>query len=140
MAEGDGHTRLQDRPTAELVQRLSDNATRLVRAEIELAKAELAAKGKRAGIGAGLLGGAALLSMFALGAVTAAIIALWALLVPLWAAALITAGIYLVVAGIAGLLGKNSMQRAVPPVPEQALETTRTDLELTKARVKEVRS
>jgi uncharacterized membrane protein YqjE len=135
-----GHQNLQDKPTAELVKDISDQATRLVRSEIELAKAELAAKGKQAGIGAGMLGGAGLLAVVGLGALTAAAIAALATAMPTWAAALIVAAVYFAVAGIAALLGKGRVQKAAPPLPERAIDSARTDIQTTKARVKEARS
>jgi uncharacterized membrane protein YqjE len=135
-----GQQHLQEKPTAELVKDISDQATRLVRSEIELAKAELAAKGKQAGIGAGMFGGAGLFAVFGLGALTAAAIAALATAVATWLAALIVAVVYLAIAGIAALLGKGRVQQATPPVPERAIDSTRTDIETTKARVKEARS
>ena len=135
-----GHQQLQDKPTAELVKDISDQATRLVRSEIELAKAELAVKGKQAGIGAGMFGGAGLLAVFGFGALTAAAIAALATAVATWLAALIVAVVYFAVAGIAALLGKGRVQKATPPLPERAIDSTKQDIETTKARVKEARS
>ncbi len=135
-----GHHQLQDKPTAELVKDISDQATRLVRAEIELAKAELAVKGKQAGIGAGMFGGAGLFAVFGFGALTAAAIAALATAVDTWLAALIVAGVYFAVAGVAALLGKGRVQQATPPLPERAIDSTKQDIETTKARVKEARS
>jgi uncharacterized membrane protein YqjE len=135
-----GQQNLQEKPTADLVKDISDQATRLVRSEIELAKAELAAKGKQAGIGAGMFGGAGLFAVFGFGALTAAAIAALATAVATWLAALIVAVVYFAVAGIAGLLGKGRVQQATPPLPERAISSTKTDIETTKARVKEARS
>ena len=119
---------------------LSDHTTHLVRAEVELAKAELAAKGKQAGIGAGMFGGAGAFAVYGLGALTAAIVALLATAMDTWLAALIVAVVYFAIAGVAALLGKNRVQAATPPVPEQAIATTKQDVDVTKARVKEARS
>jgi uncharacterized membrane protein YqjE len=135
-----GHQQLQDKPTAELVKDISDQATRLVRSEIELAKAELAVKGKQAGIGAGMFGGAGLFAVFGFGALTAAAIAALATAVATWLAALIVAVVYFAIAGIAALLGKGRVQQATPPLPERAIDSTKQDIETTKARVKEARS
>ena len=135
-----GHQQLQDKPTAELVKDISDQATRLVRSEIELAKAELAVKGKQAGIGAGMFGGAGLFAVFGFGALTAAAIAALATAVATWLAALIVAVVYFAIAGIAALLGKGRVQQAGPPLPELAIDSTKQDIETTKARVKEARS
>jgi hypothetical protein len=53
---------------AELVAQLSEETSRLAHQEVELAKAELAAKAKRAGIGGGAFGGAGVFGFYALGA------------------------------------------------------------------------
>jgi uncharacterized membrane protein YqjE len=135
-----GQQKLQDKPTADLVKDISDQATRLVRAEVELAKAELAVKGKQAGIGAGMFGGAGLLAVFGIGALTTAAIAALATAMPTWAAALIVAVVYLAAAGVVALLGKGRVQQATPPLPERAIDSTKTDIETAKARVKEARS
>jgi len=121
---------------AELTRRLTDQTTRLVREEVELAKAELAAKGKRAGIGAGMFGGAGLLGLYALGALTAAVILALSTAVAGWLAALIVAVVYAAVAGVLVLLGKAQAQSATPPVPEQAVESVKEDVEWTKQRIK----
>lgn len=140
MPDANGRPQLEDQPTADLVKQLSDQATQLVRAEVELAKAELAQKGKQAGIGAGMFGGAGVFGLYGVGALVAAAVAGLATAVDTWLAALIVAVVLLAVAGVAALLGKSRVQAASPPVPEQAIETTKEDLEVTKARVKEARS
>ena len=140
MPEANGQAELRDKPTPELVKQLSDQTSQLVRSEIELAKAELATKGKQAGIGAGMFGGAGLFALFGFGALTTAAIAALSLAVATWLAALIVAAVYFAIAGIAALMGRGRVKQATPPVPEQAIETTRTDVEVTKARVKEARS
>jgi uncharacterized membrane protein YqjE len=140
MPESNGRTDLRDKPTPELVKQLSDQTSRLVRSEIELAKAELATKGRQAGIGAGMFGGAGLFAVFGFGALTAAAIAALATAVDTWLAALIVAAVYFAIAGIAALMGKGRVSKATPPLPQQAIDTTRDDVEVTKARVKEARS
>jgi uncharacterized membrane protein YqjE len=129
-----------EQPVGELVQQLSEHATHLMRAEVELAKAELAEKGKQAGIGAGMFGGAGVFALYGIGALVAAVIALLATAVATWLAAVIVAVALFAIAGVAALVGKGRVQAATPPVPEQALATTQADVELTKARVKEARS
>src|SRR3954451_14333010 len=106
MPDPNGRTDLQDRPMGELVKQLSDQTTQLVRAEVELAKAELAQKGKQAGIGAGMFGGAGVFGFYGFGALTAAIIAVIATAMDTWIAALIVAAVYFAIAGIAALMGK----------------------------------
>src|SRR5947209_11657761 len=104
---------------AELVKQLSDQTTELFHQEIELAKAELAVKGKRAGVGAGMFGGAGVVGLYAVGAIVAAAIAALSIAVATWLAAVIVAAILGAIAGVLALTGKNKIQAAIPPVPEQ---------------------
>jgi uncharacterized membrane protein YqjE len=122
--------------TGELVTRLSSQISELVRGELALAKAELAQKGKRAGIGAGLAGTAGVLALYGLGALITTVIAALALVLPVWAAALIVAVLIFVVAGVLGLLGKNQIQRATPPVPESTVESVKRDVATVQERIK----
>jgi hypothetical protein len=96
-------------------------------------------KGKQAGLGAGMFGAAGLIGLFALGALTAAIILLLATAITGWLSALIVAAVYGAVAGVLVLNGRSRVQRAVPPVPEQSLESVKTDVEVTRERVQEGR-
>jgi membrane protein len=123
----------------ELVRQLSDQTTALVRAEVELAKAELAEKGKRAGIGAGMFGGAGVVALYAVGALTAAAILALATAVDGWLAALIIGVVYAVLAGALALMGRGKVQQATPPLPERAVETTKEDVDMVKARAKDGR-
>jgi hypothetical protein len=123
--------------TAELVQQASEQLSRLVRDEITLAKAELAEKGKRAGIGAGLFGGAGALAMYGLGAAIATGIIALDLVLPLWLAALIVTVVLFAVAGVLALLGKKQISRAVPPEPLAAIESVKADVDEVKHAVKE---
>jgi len=122
--------------TGELVTRLSAQLSELVRGELALAKAELAQKGKRAGIGAGLAGAAGVLALYGVGALITTVIAALALVLPVWAAALIVAVVIFIVAGVLGLLGKNQIQRATPPVPESTVESVKRDVAAVSERIK----
>jgi uncharacterized membrane protein YqjE len=128
-----------DRSIADLVKQLSDQTTTLVRQEIDLAKAELALKGKQAGVGAGLFGGAGMFGLYALGALTACVILALATAMTGWLAALIVAAIYGAIAGVLALTGKNKVKQGAPPVPEQTVESVKEDVEWTKQRVKDGR-
>jgi uncharacterized membrane protein YqjE len=129
-----------DRPVAELLQEFSHQTTTLMRQELELAKLELAEKGKRAGIGAGMFGGAGVLGLYAAGALTACLILALATAMTGWLAALIVAVVYAAAAGGLALMGKSKVRQAVPPVPEQATESVKEDVQWTKARAKQARS
>lgn len=123
--------------TAELVQQASEQLSRLVRDEITLAKAELAEKGKRAGIGAGLFGGAGALAVYGLGAAIATGIIALDLVLPLWLAALIVTVVLFAIAGVLALLGRRQISRAVPPEPLAAVESVKADVDEVKHAVKE---
>jgi len=125
---------LQDASTSELVKQLSEQTSRLVRQELELAKAELSIKGKQAGLGAGLFGGAGVLGLFALAALTAAVIAALSLAMATWLAALIVAVVYGAAAGVAALMGRRKVQEALPPVPQDSVESVKEDVQWTKTR------
>jgi uncharacterized membrane protein YqjE len=139
MPERNGDTELRDQPVGELMKELSDQTTTLVRKEIELAKAELAEKGKRAGIGAGMFGGAGMLGFYALGALTATAILALATALAAWLAALIVTVVYAAIAGVLALQGRNKVQAATPPVPERAVDSTKEDVSWVKNRAKSAR-
>ncbi|HEX4717250.1 MAG TPA: phage holin family protein [Thermoleophilaceae bacterium] len=139
MAEDNGPTEVRDQPVSELVKQLSDQTTTLVRQEVELAKAELAEKGKKAGIGAGMFGGAGLFGVFAFGALTATFILALSEAVTPWLAALIVTLVYGAIAAVLALQGKNKVQEATPPVPERALDSTKEDVAWVKTRAKSAR-
>ena len=124
---------------AELIKQLSEQSSRLARQEVELAKAELAVKGKRAGLGAGMFGGAGAFGFYGLGALTAAAILALATAVTAWLAALIIAVVFAAIAGALALQGKNKVQQATPPVPEEAAESVKEDLQWAKTRAQQAR-
>jgi uncharacterized membrane protein YqjE len=128
-----------DRPVGELLRELSEQTSTLVRQELELARLELTQKGKRAGIGVGMFGGAGALGFYALGALTAAVILVLATAMAGWLAALIVAAAYGVVAGVLALMGKTKVRQATPPVPQQATESVKEDVQWTKARAKQAK-
>ena len=131
---------LRERPTGDLLKELSDHTTVLVQQEIALAKAELAEKGKKAGLGAGMFGGAGLFGVFAFAALTTCIIAVLESPLSLWLAALIVAVVYAAVAGVLALQGRNKVKEAVPPVPEQATESVKEDVQWAKTRAQSGRT
>lgn len=127
---------LSDQSTAELVQRASEQITRLVHDELALAKAELAEKGKRAGVGAGLFGGGGVFAIYGVGAMVATLIIVLDLFLELWLAALIVTVFLFVVAGILMLLGKKQVTKAVPPEPTEAVASIKADVVEVKHAVK----
>lgn len=123
----------------ELVKQLSEQSSRLARQEVELAKAELAVKSKRAGVGAGMFGGAGAFGFYGFGALTAAAILALATAVDGWLAALIVAVVYGAIAGILALQGKHKVQQATPPIPEEAAESVKEDVQWAKSRARHAR-
>ena len=121
----------KERPIGELVKDLSQQTSTLVRKELELARAELQQQGKVAGKGAGLLGGATVAGLLALGALSAALIALLDKAMAIWVAALIVMALWAIVALVLAQAGRTSMQRATPPAP-QTVETVKEDIQWAK--------
>ena len=130
---------LRSHSTGELVKELSEQTTTLVRKEIELAKAELSQKGKVAGEGAGMFGGAAVVGLLALGTLTTMILALLDKAMDLWVAALIVTVVYGAIAAVLALTGKDRVKKGMPPAPEQTVETVKEDVQWAKNRAKSAR-
>ena len=128
-----------DQPVAALLKDLSEQTSTLVRKELELARLEMTEKGKRAGIGVGMFGGAGLVGLYALGALIAAAILALATAITPWLAALVMAAVCGVVAGGLALAGKSKVSQAAPPLPEQATESVKEDVRWTKAKAEEAR-
>ena len=131
---------LRDRPTGELLRELSDQTTTLVKQELDLAKAELQEKGKQAGIGAGMFGGAGSFGVGAFAALTAGVIAALSQAMDTWLAALIVAVVYAAVAGVMAMTGKKKVKQAAPPIPEQAKDSVKEDLEWAKTQARSGRT
>jgi uncharacterized membrane protein YqjE len=140
VSEHDPRTDVRERPAAELMRELTDQTTSLVRKEIELAKLELAEKGKKAGMGAGMFGGAGLFGVGAFATSTACLVLALDLVVAAWLAALIVTVVYAAIAGVLAMRGKKEIKQAGPPLPERAVESTKEDLEWAKTRAKSGRS
>lgn len=128
-----------DRPTADLVRDLSTQLTTLVRKELELARMELAAKGKQAGVGAGMLGAGGLLAFLGLATLVGAAVAALATTLDTWLASLVVAAVLLAAAGLLALLGKNRTTEAMPPAPERTIADVKEDVRFTKEHAQEVR-
>ena len=133
MANGDQD--LRERPVGELMKQLAQETSTLVRQEIELAKAEVAQKGKKAGTGIGMVGAAGVVGLLAAGALTAFFILALDGLMPAWAAALVVAIVYAIIAGALYMMGREKVQEAGSPVPEQTVETLKEDVEWAKTQM-----
>jgi hypothetical protein len=137
MADPNGSAQPAVAPQAsagELVRQLSEQVSRLIRDELKLAEYEMTSKARRMGRGAGVFGGSGLAALYGIGCLLAAAIIGLASVLPAWAAALIVGGALLLIAGLAALVGKSQVSKAVPPVPEQTVQSVQADVEEIKER------
>ncbi|MBN0039304.1 phage holin family protein [Cellulosimicrobium cellulans] len=119
----------EQKPTVgQLVERLSEQATRLVRSEIALAKAELTTKAKHAGIGIGMLVVGGVLVLYGLGFLLHSAMEGLATVMPVWLAALIVGLVLVLVAGTLAFVGVKQLQRGVPPTPTGAVDSIKEDV------------
>jgi uncharacterized membrane protein YqjE len=121
-----------DQTLGALVHQLTQQLPELIRSEMRLAQAEVAQKGKRAGVGIGMFSVAGLLAFFAFGSIVATAILALTLVVDAWLAALIVALVLLAGAAVAGLVGKNKVAEAGPPAPERAIQGLKEDIATVK--------
>jgi uncharacterized membrane protein YqjE len=124
----------RDASLGELSMELSQQISRLVRDEFQLAQVEIKEKGKRFGRGAGWMGAGGVLALFGFGClVTTAVLALDKVWVN-WLAALVVGGCLLVAAGIAVMAGRGQLRRGTPPVPSEAIASAKEDIQTLKGR------
>jgi uncharacterized membrane protein YqjE len=122
----------EDASLGELVVKITDDVRTLVRDEIRLAQLELKEKGKRAGMGAGMLGGAGVVAWFGVGTLVACAVLALALVMPYWLSALIVGVALLLVAGALAFIGRSQLAKAMPPVPDEAIGGVKKDIEAVK--------
>jgi uncharacterized membrane protein YqjE len=127
---------LRDQSIGDLLKQLSEQTATLVRQELDLAKAEMQQKGRRAGKGIGLIGVGGVLALAAVGALTATLILVLAEWMDAWLAALIVTVAYAAGAALLALQGKEKVSEATPPVPEQTIDTVKEDVQWAKTQVK----
>jgi hypothetical protein len=132
----DAQPALRDHSIAELVKDLATETSTLVRQEIDLAKAEMTDRGKRAGKGVGMLAAGAVVAVLAFGALTAGLIAALDLAMPTWLAALIVTVVYGAIAAVLVQIGRKQVQEAAPPVPEETIESVKEDVQWAKTRTR----
>jgi uncharacterized membrane protein YqjE len=131
-ADATGQGELHDQPIARLLKQLAEETSTLVRQELELAKAEMREKGKKAGPGLGMIGGAGLVALLAAGSLTAFLILALDGVMPNWAAAAIVTAVYSLVAAVLYLRGKERVDDVGSPAPRQTIETLKEDVEWAK--------
>ena len=129
-----GRTDVADLPIGELLKRASEQTSRLVREELQLAQLEMQQKAKHAGIGAGLLGGAGIVALFGVAVLIATVVLLLATAMDPWLAALVVAVVLLAAAGAMALAGKQQVAEAAPAKPERAIDSVHDDIDEIRAR------
>jgi Putative Actinobacterial Holin-X, holin superfamily III len=140
MAPSDSSVGRRDEPIGEVARDLTRDLSLLVRQEVELAKAEMAQKGRIAAPGVGMIGGAAGAALLGAGALTAAAILLLAIFLPEWLAALLVGAVLAVAAYVLAQRGKDRVAEAGAPIPEQTIESVKEDVEWTKTRASSARN
>jgi uncharacterized membrane protein YqjE len=118
----------------ELIKDLSRDVSKLVHQEFELARVEMTEKGKRAGVGLSMVGGAAAFALVTLGGSMATIIIVLDLVMPLWLAALLTTAVYGVVAAVLALRGREELKETGAPIPERTRDSIKEDIQWAKTR------
>ena len=131
---------MRERPLGEVARDLTRDVSLLVRQEVELAKAEMAQKGRVAAPGLGMIGGAGVVGLMAAGALTAFLILVLSTFLPEWASALTVGVVLAAVAYVLAKQGKERVSEAGAPVPEQTIETVKEDVEWAKTRATSARS
>jgi len=125
-------TQQSEEPLGAVVHRLSEQLPELVRSELRLAQAELAEKGKRAGVGVGLFSAAGVVALYGLAGLLTTVVVLLDLALPLWLSVLIVTLVLFVVAGVMALLGRKQVAEATPAAPEKAIAGVKEDVEIVK--------
>ena len=125
-----------ERSAGDLIKLMSEQVSTLVRDELKLAQLEMTRKGKQAGIGAGMLGGSGVIALYGLGCLIACVIIAISGMIAAWLSALIVGAALLAVAGIAALIGKSRLQKAAPPIPQEAVHSVKTDIDEIKERTR----
>lgn len=124
----------QEHSSGDLVKMMSEQVSVLIRDEMKLARLEMTGKGKQAALGAGMFGASGVVAVYGVGCLLACAIIAISGVVAAWLAALIVGAALLAAAGCAALLGRRRLQKAAPPVPEQAVADVKADIEEIKER------
>ncbi len=122
--------------TAQLLERLTEQTSLLVRQEVQHATAEMKEKGTRLGIGLGLSGAGAVAALYGVGALVAAAVLALDLVLAAWLAALIVGIVIIVFGGGLALVGVQRARTAVPPMPEDTMASVQRDVATVKENVK----
>jgi hypothetical protein len=122
-----------ERSLGQVVGDLSSDLSTLMKQEVALAKAELRDEATKVGKGAGLLGGAGLAGWFVLLFLSLALMFLLDNWLPIEAAALITTGLWAVIAAGLAVIGRKELHEAHPQLP-QTQQTLKEDVQWARAQ------
>jgi Putative Actinobacterial Holin-X, holin superfamily III len=139
VSSGNEGTGLRERPLSEVAQDLTRDLSLLVRQEVELAKSEMAKKGRVAAPGLGMIGGAGVVGLVAAGALTAFLILALSIVLDEWLSALVVGVAFAGAAYVLAKQGKERVEEAGSPLPEQTIETVKEDVEWAKTRATSAR-
>jgi membrane protein len=114
-------------------KRVADHAKAIAGLEVELATLELKRKAGLLGVGAGMIAGAGVLGLYAVGFLLATVAAALAIVLDLWLALLLVGLGLVAIAGVLVLLGLRSIRAATPPVPEEAIVEAKLTTEAIKS-------
>jgi uncharacterized membrane protein YqjE len=130
---GTGTPNVEDHSVGDLLGRVTNDLSTLMRQEVALAKTELKEEATKTGKASGLLAGAGAVGYLVL--VFLALALMWALgnVMDLGWAALITAVVLGIIAGVLFVMGRNKLKQ-VNPKPEQTVETLKEDVQWAKNR------
>ncbi len=125
-----------ERSTGELVKLVAEQVSTLVRDELKLAQLEVAGKAKKAGSGAGMMGGGALIALYGVACLIACAIIAISHELQAWLSALIVGAFLLLVAAVVTAVGRQRMRQGTPPVPAQAVQSVKTDVAVVRERTR----
>jgi uncharacterized membrane protein YqjE len=126
----------QERSTGELVKQVAEQVSVLVRDELKLAQLEMTSKAKQAGKGTGMMGGGGLIALYGVACLIACAIIAISHTLQAWLAALIVGAALLAVAAVIAAAGRRHMRKATPPMPTEAVESVKTDVEEIRQRAR----
>jgi uncharacterized membrane protein YqjE len=124
----------QERSTGDLVKAVTEQVSVLMRDELKLAQLEVTGKARQAGKGMGMMGGGALIALYGVARLIACVIIAISHSLQAWLSALIIGVALLVVAAIVTAIGRNKMRQGTPPMPTEAVESVKTDVQEVRER------
>ncbi|HEY7053274.1 MAG TPA: phage holin family protein [Mycobacterium sp.] len=124
-----------DRSTSELLGDATEQITRLVKDEVQLALAEMRVKAKRTGLAAGLGGIAAVSLLLGAMVLVATVVIALNLVLAAWLSTLIVGAALVLAALMAALALKVEVDRARPVLPENTVRSIRDDIGAVKGHL-----